>query len=66
MFDKGIRGDDLEFHTAVREWASTICYGDTEGYKQQFESTRQFFKDRIPEGMKISNELIKRPSTHKI
>jgi len=66
LFDKGIRGDDLEFHTAVREWASTICYGDTEGYKQQFEATRQFFKDRIPEGMKISNELIKRLSTHKV
>lgn len=62
LFDKGIRGDDLEFHTAVREWASTISHGDTEGYKQQFDVTREFFKDRIPEGMKRSNELIKRLS----
>ncbi len=63
LFDKGIRGDDLEFHTAVREWASIIRHGDTEGYKQQFDAAREFFKDRIPEGMKISNELIRRLSS---
>ena len=62
LFDKGIRGDDLEFHTGVREWASIISHRDTEGYKQQFDTTREFFKDRIPEGMKRSNELIKRLS----
>jgi len=62
LFNKGIRGDDLEFHTAVREWASTISHRDIEGYKQQFDATREFFKDRIPEGMKRSNELIKRLS----
>ena len=62
LFDNEIRGDDLEFHTAVREWASTISHGDTAGYKQQFDSTREFFKDRISEGMKRSNELIKRLS----
>lgn len=62
LFDKRIRGDDLEFHTAVREWSSIINHGDTEGYKQQFDSTRDFFKERIPEGMKRSNELIKKLS----
>ena len=65
LFDKGIRGDDLEFHTAVREWASIISHGDTEGYKQQFDATRDFFKERIPEGMKRSNELIKRLASSK-
>ncbi|MBI2629598.1 prephenate dehydrogenase/arogenate dehydrogenase family protein [Candidatus Pacearchaeota archaeon] len=65
LFDKGIRGDDLEFHTAVREWASIISHGDTEGYKQQFDATREFFKERIPEGMKRSNELIKRLASSK-
>ena len=62
LFDRGIRGDDLEFHTSVREWASIISHGDIEGYKQQFNITREFFKDRIPEGMKRSNELIKQLS----
>lgn len=62
LFDKGIRGDDLEFHTAVSEWASLINHGDTEGYKQQFDITREFFKDRISEGMKRSDELMKRLS----
>ncbi|MEK6879612.1 MAG: prephenate dehydrogenase [Nanoarchaeota archaeon] len=62
LFDKRIRGDDLEFHTAVREWASIINHRDIEGYKQQFEAAREFFKDRIPEGMKRSNELIRKLS----
>ncbi len=62
LFDKGIRGDDLEFHTAVKEWASIISHEDTEGYKQQFDITRDFFKNRIPEGMKKSNELIRQLS----
>jgi len=65
LFDKSIRGDDLEFHTAVREWATIICHGDMEGYKQQFDATKEFFKDRIPEGMKRSNELIRRLSGNK-
>ncbi len=60
LFDKAIRRDDLEFHTAVGEWASLISHGDTEGYKQQFADTKQFFDNRIPEGMKRSIELIKR------
>ncbi|MDD5340107.1 MAG: prephenate dehydrogenase [Candidatus ainarchaeum sp.] len=62
LFDKTIRGDDLEFHSAVREWASVIGHGDIEGYGQQFDATKEFFKDRIPEGMKKSNELIRRLS----
>lgn len=62
LFDKSIRADDLEFHTAVREWATIIGHGDIEGYKQQFDDTKSFFKDRIPEGMKRSNEMIRRLS----
>ncbi|MDP2749427.1 MAG: prephenate dehydrogenase [Nanoarchaeota archaeon] len=58
LFDKNIRGDDLEFHTAVREWASIVDHGDLEGYGLQFDATKEFFKDRIPEGIKRSNELI--------
>jgi prephenate dehydrogenase (NADP+) len=60
IHDKGIRGDDLEFHSAVREWASIIEHQDMEGYKQQFAETRAFFEDRLPEAKQRSAELIKR------
>lgn len=62
LFDKRIRRDDLEFHTAVREWSTIISNGDISGYHRQFESTRTFFADRLPEGMRKSGELIKRLS----
>lgn len=59
LFDKGIRGDDLEFHSAVREWASIIGYGDLEGYKAHFEATKAFFAHRLHEGLERSAELIR-------
>ncbi|PIN87197.1 prephenate dehydrogenase [Candidatus Woesearchaeota archaeon CG10_big_fil_rev_8_21_14_0_10_44_13] len=62
LFDKKIRGDDLQFAIAVNEWATLIEKGDAEGYKRHFEETKGFFKDKLPEGMKRSNELIKRLS----
>lgn len=60
LFDKDIRGDDLEFHTSVREWASIVNHEDLHGYKQQFKETRDFFKDRISEAIEKSTKLIKR------
>ena len=57
--DRKIRRDDLEFHTAVREWSTTIGNGDVAGYHNRFEYTRSFFADRIPEGMRRSGELIR-------
>ena len=60
LFDKTIRGDDLEFHSAVREWASIIGYGDMEGYKAHFEDTKVFFAHRLQDGLKLSAELISR------
>lgn len=62
LFDKRIRRDDLEFHTAVREWSTIIDNGGVSGYHRQFETTKAFFADRLPEGMKKSGELIKRLS----
>lgn len=59
---KHIRGDDLEFDRAVREWTSLILNGRTELYDRKFEETRKFFVDRIPEAMKASGELIKKLS----
>ncbi|MXV50920.1 prephenate dehydrogenase/arogenate dehydrogenase family protein [Pedobacter sp. HMF7647] len=62
LYDKTIRGDDLEFHSAVREWASIIGYGDLQGYKAHFEETKAFFSDRLEDGLKQSAELIGRLS----
>ncbi len=58
--DRTIRGDDFEFCTAVHEWSSLVCRRETAGYKEQFDETKEFLKDRIPEGMKKSGELIAR------
>ncbi|WP_158825056.1 prephenate dehydrogenase [Mucilaginibacter lacusdianchii] len=60
LYDKSIRGDDLEFHSAVREWASIINYGDMEGYKKHFNQVQTFFQDRLKEGQKQSADLIRR------
>jgi prephenate dehydrogenase (NADP+) len=60
LYDKTIRGDDLEFHSAVREWSSIIGYGDMEGYKKHFNEVKVFFEGRLEEGNKQSAELIRR------
>ena len=60
LYDKSIRNDDLEFHSAVREWSSIIFYGDIEGYKQHFDQTKAFFADRLVHGREQSTELIRR------
>ena len=58
IFDKNIRKDDLEFHTAVHEWASIIDYGDMVGYKAHFEAAKSFFEDRLEEGRLLSANMI--------
>lgn len=60
IYDKQIRADDLEFHSAVREWSSIIGYGDINGYKQHFDDAKFFFNDRLEQGRKQSAELISR------
>ncbi|WP_345950765.1 prephenate dehydrogenase [Mucilaginibacter sp. PAMB04274] len=60
LYDKSIRGDDLEFHSAVREWASIINYGDIEGYKKHFNQVQSFFSDRLAEAQKQSADMIRR------
>lgn len=62
LYDKSIRGDDLEFHTAVHEWASIIGYGDLKGYKAHFEAAKTFFANRLNDGRDLSGEMIKRLS----
>ena len=60
LYDKTIRGDDLEFHSAVREWSSIIGHGDMNGYKKHFNDTQAFFAGRLEEGKQQSAELIRR------
>ncbi|SDF60599.1 prephenate dehydrogenase (NADP+) [Mucilaginibacter pineti] len=60
LYDKTIRGDDLEFHSAVREWSSIIGHGDMNGYKKHFNDTQSFFAGRLEEGKQQSAELIRR------
>jgi prephenate dehydrogenase (NADP+) len=60
LYDKTIRGDDLEFHSAVREWSAIIGYGDMEGYKKHFNEVQNFFSHRLEEGKAQSAELIRR------
>ncbi len=60
LYDKSIRTDDLEFHTAVHEWASLIEYGDMKGYKEHFEAAKIFFSNRLENGLKQSTEMISR------
>jgi len=62
LYDRAIRRDDLEFHTAVGEWASIIGNRDESGYETQFNDTKAFFIDRLQEGMRKSSELIGRLS----
>lgn len=62
LFDKSIRGDDLEFHTAVREWASIIRYKDMEGYKTHFKEAKHFFEPLLEKGRIQSTELIRKLS----
>ncbi len=63
LHNKGIRRDDLEFQTAVREWSTVIGHGDTNGYHRQFAETREFFpQEKLVEGMRRSGELIRRLS----
>ena len=58
LYCKDIRKDDLEFHTAVHEWASIIDYGDMVGYKAHFEAAKLFFEGRLEEGRKLSANMI--------
>lgn len=63
LYDKSIRGDDLEFHTAVREWASLINYKDMEGYKSHFLQAKTFFEPLLEKGRQQSAALINRLSS---
>ncbi|RZJ70786.1 MAG: prephenate dehydrogenase, partial [Flavobacterium sp.] len=60
LYDKSIRCDDLEFHTAVHEWASIIGYGDLNGYKEHFEAAKTFFANRVDGAVQLSSKMIEK------
>ncbi len=60
LTDMNIRGDDLEFYSAVRQWADLVVRGDVAGYKRLFDETKAFFAERLPGAAKMSGEMIKR------
>jgi prephenate dehydrogenase (NADP+) len=60
LYDKTIRADDLEFHTAVHEWASLIAYEDMKGYKEHFDAAKSFFSNRLEGALHLSSEMIRK------
>lgn len=57
--DNTFRSDDLEFTFAARGWSDCVKFGDFESYKDRFESTSSFFKDRFADATKVGNEMMK-------
>jgi prephenate dehydrogenase (NADP+) len=60
IHDKGTWEDDLEFFAAVRDWSTAILEGNQDLFLKRFREAKEFFKERIPEGKKKSDELIER------
>jgi len=58
LYDKEIRGDDMQFYACVREWCTIILHNDFLGYYAHFQETQAFFQSRTGEAAKVSNDLI--------
>ncbi len=58
LFDKGIRADDCEFYTAAKGWVECIALNNSEAYRQRFEMTSAFFRDRVPEAKSASDKML--------
>jgi prephenate dehydrogenase (NADP+) len=65
LFAKDIRQEDIEFYTAAKGWVTCIELRSMDAYQQRFESTAEFFKNRVPEARKISNMLIEKMADKK-
>ncbi|KAI8874058.1 hypothetical protein GQ42DRAFT_117054 [Ramicandelaber brevisporus] len=61
---KDFRADDLAFYSATLGWAQCIELGSFDGYQKRFESTTEFFGERIDEAKKISTQMIASMMTH--
>lgn len=58
-----MRGDDLAFVCAVRDWNSLIQYGSVDGYHEKFADVEGYFrkaggKDMVAEGFAKSKDMI--------
>ncbi|TPX37670.1 hypothetical protein SmJEL517_g00579 [Synchytrium microbalum] len=58
LYDKRIRGDDMQFYSATRGWAECIAVGSFDTYRHRFEETATFFGDRLKEAGAVSSRLI--------
>ena len=56
--DRYTRAEDLVFYSAVTGWGSCIQLGSFDGYRERFEETAAFFKDRLVEGKDLSTQMI--------
>lgn len=63
LYNKHMRAEDLEFHSAVREWASIIEYGDMAGYLTHFNQVQDFFSGRLADAAIQSGKLIEKLGT---
>ncbi|KAJ1918887.1 prephenate dehydrogenase (NADP(+)) [Mycoemilia scoparia] len=56
--DRYTQAEDLVFYSAVTSWGSCIQLGSFDGYREMFEETAAFFKDRLVEGKDLSTQMI--------
>ena len=61
LYDKSIRGDDLEFVNATQTWSQTILLGSMDGYRERFEETSKFFRAKASDDVKrLSSQMLQR------
>ncbi|EEH19695.2 hypothetical protein PABG_01954 [Paracoccidioides brasiliensis Pb03] len=57
--DNTFRSDDLEFTFAARAWSECVSFGDFASYRDRFEKIQSYFAPRIPEAVRLGNEMMK-------
>ncbi|RKP22425.1 hypothetical protein SYNPS1DRAFT_20080, partial [Syncephalis pseudoplumigaleata] len=64
LYDRSVRGEDLNFYSAAQGWAQCVALGSMEGYRLRFEDTSAFFKDRLREAGQLSSQMITTITKH--
>ncbi|KAI9591944.1 hypothetical protein BDF19DRAFT_492277 [Syncephalis fuscata] len=64
LYDRSVRGEDLNFYSAAQGWAQCVALGNMEGYRLRFEDTSAFFKDRLKEAGQLSTQMISTITKH--
>ncbi|KAI8050864.1 hypothetical protein BDF22DRAFT_646034 [Syncephalis plumigaleata] len=58
LYDRSVRGEDLNFYSAAQGWAQCVALGSMEGYRLRFEDTSAFFSDRLKDAVQLSSQMI--------